>query len=190
MQIRFAAPGDAAALLSIYAPYVEETAITFETAAPSEEAFRQRIDKTLQHYPYLVAEERGRVLGYAYAGRLRDRAAYDWDAELSVYLEQNVRGRGVGTALYLCLLDLLALQGVRWAYGVVTMPNEASHRLHMGLGFRLAATFPEMGYKHGRWWDVNWYLKELAPRREHPAPIVPLSGTAPQVQEILTSHAL
>ena len=190
MHIRFAAPGDAAALAGIYAPYVENTAITFETAPPSAEDFQRRIERTLRHYPYLVAEEGERILGYAYAGRLRDRAAYDWDAELSIYLDQNARGRGVGTALYRCLLDLLALQGVRWAYGVVTLPNEASCRLHAALGFRLAATFPEMGYKHGRWWDVAWYLKELAPRREHPAPLVPLSGMAPQVQEILTSHAL
>ena len=189
MHIRFAAPGDAAALAGIYAPYVENTAITFETAPPSAEDFQRRIERTLRHYPYLVAEEGERILGYAYAGRLRDRAAYDWDAELSIYLDQNARGRGVGTALYRCLLDLLALQGVRWAYGVVTLPNEASCRLHAALGFRLAATFPAMGYKNGRWRDVAWYLKELADPGDPPPPLRPLNGGDRRVGEILERYA-
>ena len=125
MNLRFADEHDAAACLAIYAQYID-TSITFETALPSEDEFAGRIRSYGAVYPWLIAEEEGKILAYAYAHRAQERAAYDWNAELSVYVSKNAAGRGLGTRLYRALLALLKEQGVRTAYGVVTMPNDAS----------------------------------------------------------------
>ena len=124
--IRRAAAGDAAALLDIYAPYIRDTAITFEYDVPAAEEFAARIGDITRTHPYLVCERDGRPVGYAYAHRIRERAAYDWAAELSVYLAPAAQGQGAGTALYRCLIDLLAMQNLRILYGCVTLPNEKS----------------------------------------------------------------
>lgn len=173
MPLRLVTPADAPAILAIYTPYILDTAITFEEAVPTEEEFVRRVRSVLEQYPYLAMEENGEILGYAYASRVRSRAAYDWSAELSVYVRQDCRGRGVGRRLYGCLLELLTLQHVHLAYGVVALPNEESHGLHMALGFRLLERFPEMGYKMGAWWDIGWYEKVLYPAQVPPAPFVP-----------------
>ena len=173
MPLRLVTPADAPAILAIYTPYILNTAITFEEAVPTEEEFARRVRSVLEQYPYLAMEENGEILGYAYASRVRSRAAYDWSAELSVYVRQDCRGRGVGRRLYGCLLELLTLQHVHLAYGVVALPNEESHGLHMALGFRLLERFPEMGYKMGSWWDIGWYEKVLYPAQVPPAPFVP-----------------
>ena len=123
MNLRFADEHDAAACLAIYAQYID-TSITFETALPSEDEFAGRIRSYGAVYPWLIAEEDGEILAYAYAHRAQERAAYDWNAELSVYVSKNAAGRGLGTRLYRALLALLKEQGVRTAYGVVTMPND------------------------------------------------------------------
>ena len=189
MSIRFALPEDAPALHAIYAPYVSDTAVSFEYQPPGPETFAQRIENTRRQYPYLVWEEKGQPLGYAYAGRLRQRQAYDWDVELSVYVDPSAQRRGVGSSLYRCLLDLLTWQGVRWAYGVVTLPNPGSDALHRRLGFQLIARFPEMGYKMGKWWDIGWYLKELTAPASPPRPVIPLQPDHPRVREILAQYA-
>ena len=132
MNLRFADEHDAAACLAIYAQYID-TSITFETALPSEDEFAGRIRSYGAVYPWLIAEEEGKILAYAYAHRAQERAAYDWNAELSVYVSKNAAGRGLGTRLYRALLALLKEQGVRTAYGVVTMPNDASAALHQKL---------------------------------------------------------
>ena len=173
MPLRLVTPADAPAILAIYTPYILNTAITFEEAVPTEEEFARRVRSVLEQYPYLAMEENGEILGYAYASRVRSRAAYDWSAELSVYVRQDCRGRGVGRRLYGCLLELLTLQHVHLAYGVVALPNEESHGLHMALGFRLLERFPEMGYKMGSWWDIGWYEKVLYPAQVPPAHFVP-----------------
>mgnify|MGYP001511165343 CR=1 FL=1 len=149
MHIRFADPGDAAACLAVYAQYID-TSITFETVLPSEAEFSGRIRSYGAVYPWLIAEEDGRVLAYAYAHRAQERAAYGWNAELSVYVSRDAAGRGLGTKLYTVLLALLQKQGVRTAYGVVTMPNDASSALHQKLGFRTLGTYRNTGYKNGR----------------------------------------
>lgn len=172
MTIRLAAPKDGEALLAIYAQYMD-TPITFEYELPSQGEFCQRIEEICSGYPYLVAEEEGRVLGYAYAHTLRERIAYQWAAELSIYLAPSAQGRGLGTALYQCLLELLALQGVRTVYGCVTAPNPASEALHGKLGFRLCGTFHKSGYKSGQWWDVLWLEKEIGEYQKAPEPLVP-----------------
>ena len=174
--VRFASEADAEALLAIYAQYIH-TAITFETALPTREAFAGRIRDISQLYPYLVLERDGRAVGYAYAHRARERAAYDWYLELSIYLDGAVRGRGLGRKLYGLLLELLRLQGAKTAMGCVTLPNPASQALHAGLGFRLAGVSEKAGYKNGAWHDVAWYEKPLAAYDTPPAPVTPIRET-------------
>ena len=161
MHIRFAAIDDSAALLDIYAQYIH-THITFEYELPSAAEFARRISSTLADgYPYLVCQDGDEVLGYAYAHRLGERAAYQWNAELSIYLSSRAAGRGLGTALYLTLMDLLRLQGVKTVCGIVTRPNPASEGLHRALGFRLTGVREKAGYKNGTWHDVMWLEKPL-----------------------------
>ena len=180
IHIRWATPKDAAAILAVYAPYVRETPITFETEVPSLEDFRERIRGILETYPYLVAEEDGEVRGYAYAHRCGERAAYDWDAEFSIYLDEACRGRGWGKALSAAELQLLAMQGVRNVFSLIALPNEASIGLHESLGFRHMGTQRRAGYKLGAWHDVEWMQKEIGDFEGRPAPLVPARELDPQ----------
>ena len=161
MEIRFAKPSDARSLLDIYAPYVENTAITFEYEVPTIEDFATRIAKTLEKYPYLVAEEDGVVVGYAYASTYYARAAYDWAVELSVYVSQDARGQGVGTRLYDALEDLLEQMGYIHFLACISLPNEASLALHRKRGYQQVAHFPKIGYKFNCWHDIVWLQKSL-----------------------------
>lgn len=161
MEIRFAKPSDARSLLDIYAPYVENTAITFEYEVPTIEDFATRIAKTLEKYPYLVAEEDGVVVGYAYASTYYARAAYDWAVELSVYVSQDARGQGVGSKLYDALEDLLEQMGYIHFLACISLPNEASLALHRKRGYQQVAHFPTIGYKFNRWHDIVWLQKSL-----------------------------
>ena len=178
MNIRFATAADTGGCLAVYAEYMD-TVITFETALPSHEEFAGRIRSYGAVYPWLVAEEDGEILAYAYAHRAQERAAYDWNAELSVYVSKNAAGRGLGTKLYRALLALLKEQGVRTAYGVVTMPNDASSALHQKLGFRVLGTYHNTGYKNGRWRDVVWFEKPIGSFTGEPRPLIPI----PQLPE-------
>ena len=161
MEIRLAKPSDAAALLAIYAPYVENTAITFEYEVPTIEDFTNRIAKTLEKYPYLVAEEDGVVLGYAYASTYYARAAYDWAVELSVYVSQDARGKGVGSKLYDVIEEMLEQMGYIHFLACISLPNEASLALHRKRGYQQVAHFPKIGYKFNRWHDIVWLQKSL-----------------------------
>ena len=161
MEIRLAKPSDARSLLDIYAPYVENTAITFEYEVPTIEDFAIRIEKTLEKYPYLVAEEDGVVLGYAYASTYYSRAAYDQAVELSVYVSQDARGKGVGSKLYDALEDLLDQMGYVHFLACISLPNEASLALHRKRGYQQVAHFPKIGYKFNRWHDIVWLQKSL-----------------------------
>ena len=161
MNIRLANPSDAATLLAIYAPYVENTAITFEYEVPTIEDFATRIEKTLEKYPYIVAEEDGLILGYAYASTYYARAAYDWAVELSVYVSQDARGKGVGSKLYDKLEDLLDQMGYMHFLACISLPNEASLALHRKRGYKQVAHFPKIGYKFERWHDIVWLQKSL-----------------------------
>mgnify|MGYP002312682651 CR=1 FL=1 len=171
MHIRFADPGDAAACLAVYAQYID-TSITFETVLPSEAEFSGRIRSYGAVYPWLIAEEDGHVLAYAYA---------QWEAMFVSLIWQNggdyrdEAGRGLGTKLYTVLLALLQKQGVRTAYGVVTMPNDASSALHQKLGFRTLGTYRNTGYKNGRWRDVVWFEKPIGSFTDEPQPLVPIT---------------
>ena len=174
MRLRAATVNDAAALADIYAPYVTGSAVSFETEAPGEAAFRARIEGAGKLYPWLVAEEEdGTILGYAYAARFRDRPAYRFVVETSVYLRAGASGRGLGRRLYEPLLAGLEAQGFTQAIAAITLPNEASVRLHERLGFERAGTYRQVGWKLGAWHDVGLWQKPLAkaadPPRE-PAP--------------------
>lgn len=190
--IRLATPDDSDAILAIYAPYIE-TPITFEEEVPSADEFRARTASILAKHPYLVAEdETGNLLGYAYAHELRERAAYQWLNELSVYLLHEAKGKGLGTALYSALLELIAAQGIKAAYGVVTYPNAASDALHKKLGFELAWHQKHSGYTCETWHDMSWYVKKLAEFEDNPtAPIAfpELLAQQPQLIEDILARA-
>jgi L-amino acid N-acyltransferase YncA len=176
--IRIARDDDAAAIHAIYAPSVLHGAATFETALPGDEAMRDRICSRLQHYPWLVWEEHGRLLAYAYAGRFRDRAAYDWIAETSIYVHADAQRRGIARRLYGSLLDTMRLQGINQAIGAITLPGVASVAMHEAMGFMQAGIWRQCGYKLGQWWDVGVWQKELQTVRNPPAPVIPFAQIA------------
>jgi phosphinothricin acetyltransferase len=159
--IRDATLDDATACAAIYAPYVRETAITFETEPPGAGEMGERIASSLSTHAFVVLEEGDRVVGYAYAGQFHRRAAYRWACEVSVYLEQGATGRGTGRALYTALFDRLEARGFRMLISLMTVPNEASLRLHLAMDFEVVGTMTEIGYKLGAWHDVMWLQRRL-----------------------------
>ena len=178
IHIRIAEPEDAEALLAVYAPYVEETAITFEYAVPSVEEFQKRIRNTLQQYPYLVAEDENGILGYAYAGRFQSRAAYDWAVETSIYIRKDQKGRGLGRRLYHALEEGLKEQGILNVNACITYIEKEdeyvtknSAQFHEHMGYRLVGKFCACGYKFGRWYDMIWMEKFLGEHTAHPAAV-------------------
>ena len=174
--IRPARLEDASEILKIYEPYIKKTTITFEYEVPSLEEFRGRMTGIIGAYPYLVCEADGKILAYAYAHRFHERAAYQWDAELSVYVEEEHTGLGRGKALYHALMELLKLQNVKNAYALVTSPNERSEALHLGMGFRLEGLNRETGYKMGKWLDVSCFVKNIGTHECDPEGILPFAG--------------
>ena len=186
--IRPASPEDAPALLGIYAPYVRETAITFEYEVPSPGEFRERIKRTLARYPYLVAEAGGACLGYAYTGAFKDRAAYDWSAEASIYIRRDRKRQGLGRRLYGALEDLSRAQGIRNLNACVACPETEDARLtrnsldfHARLGFRPVGEFRKCGYKFGTWYNMAWMEKLLGEHPAKPAPVVPFPELSPEL---------
>ncbi|NQJ07248.1 N-acetyltransferase [Streptococcus suis] len=161
IDIRSARIEDAADLVAIYAPYVEKTAITFETEVPTVEAFASRIEKTLEKFPYLVAVEEGKIVGYAYASTYYARAAYDWTVEFSVYVQKEARGKGIGNLLYTALEEELTARGFKNFLACITLPNPASIALHEKKGYQQVAHFKKVGYKFGTWHDIVWLQKSL-----------------------------
>lgn len=180
MNIRIATEADAAALAAIYAPYVTGSVITFEYDVPDTAEFAARIRHTLNRYPYLVAEEKGEPIGYAYAGALKTRDAYDWAAETSIYLKQTHSGQGRGRTLYQALEALLKRQHVLNLYACITHPNEASEHFHRRQGYHKVAHFTHCGYKFGQWCDVIWMEKRPSGYPEKPAPFIPFPQLADQ----------
>lgn len=159
--IRPASAADVPAILDIYGPYILTTAYTFEYEVPTLTQFRQRFEAVTAQFPWLVWEEDGRILGYAYADRAFTRAAYQWTADLSVYLRPEARGRGIGKALYRAVEELLRQQGYFAVYGIVTADNEGSCAFHEAMGYRRAALLPDCGWKLGQWHGVVWFEKRL-----------------------------
>jgi phosphinothricin acetyltransferase len=174
--IRRARVEDAAAIAAIYAAYVLDTPITFDTEVLSPADVRGRIEEAGDRFPWLVAEEAGAVAGYAYAAAFRTRAAYRFAVETTVYVKRGAEGRGLGSALYRPLLDLLERQGFTQAIAAITVPNEASVAIHERLGFVHAGTYRQVGWKLGRWRDVGLWQRPLAPARTPPQEPLPLSA--------------
>lgn len=165
MMIRLARDDDAREVGDIYSPICEQTAISFEISSPTEEEMRVRIRKTLERFPWLVCADAATVVGYAYAGPHRERAAYRWSSDVTVYVRDGWRRSGVGRALYVSLLEALELLGYHNAYAGIALPNPASVGLHEALGFAPVGVYRGVGFKLGEWRDVGWWhrcLRSLA----------------------------
>ena len=178
--IRPASPADSRALLAIYRPYVEHTAITFEYEVPTDEEFARRIRRTLKRYPYLTAEKDGRLLGYAYAGPFHERAAYDWSAEVSIYVRADARKTGIGKRLYESLERTLAAQNILNLYACIAWPDEEDEYLtrnsadfHRHLGYEQVGMFRQCGCKFGRWYSMIWMEKQLGLHSDQVNPVIP-----------------
>lgn len=176
--IRLALETDAERVSAIYAPFVAGTAISFELDPPDEREMRRRVRATLDRWPWLVCERDGTVQGYAYASEHRERAAYQWCSDVSVYIDAAAQRTGLGRALYTSLLRILALQGFHNAYAGITLPNAASVGLHETLGFEPVGVYRAVGFKLGAWHDVGWWQLRLMPSGPHPAPPDPLPAVA------------
>ena len=164
LRIRDAVSADTDGLLAIYRPFVLQTPVSFELQPPSAAEFEQRIAAAQSKWAWIVAERAGDLLGYAYGSSFRSRAAYQWSVETSAYVGGAHAGQGVGKALYARLLPILAEKGYCTAYAGITLPNEASVRLHKSAGFGEVGVFRRAGWKFGSWHDVSWWQRELRER--------------------------
>ncbi|MEN6327605.1 MAG: N-acetyltransferase family protein [Syntrophomonas sp.] len=182
VSVKMATEADAEEILKIYSPYVTDTAITFEYDVPSVAEFSRRIEDTLQMYPYIVILEDKRIVGYAYASAFKEREAYKWAVETSVYIKQDYRGKGLGKKLYLTLEDILKHQNIINLNACIAYTSVDDARLdntsmtfHKHLGYSKVAHFTKCGYKFGTWYDMIWMEKML---REHPStpdPVIPIT---------------
>jgi L-amino acid N-acyltransferase YncA len=188
--IRLAIPTDAEDILKIYAPYIEHTSFTFETEVPSIESFAARISTYLTNYPWLVCEIDGVIAGYTYAARHRERVAYQWSVESSVYVHDNYQRTGVAAALYAALFDMLRAQGFRNVYAVINLPNDKSVILHERMGFIYFTTYEQVGYKLGQWKNVGWWrlvLNEFTDEPPAPVPFNQMNNLL--IEEILQRYS-
>jgi phosphinothricin acetyltransferase len=169
MHIRPVQLQDAKSVLDIYRPYIESTAITFETTVPGVEAFADRIKANTEKFPWLIAEEEGAIIGYAYASKHRERAAYQWCVESSVYVMEPYHHTGIANDLYLKLFDILQQSGYINVYAGVTLPNPKSYAFHSKMGFEPIGVYKNIGYKLGKWHNVAWLVKCINPHSDHPS---------------------
>ena len=185
--IRLARVGDAAEIAAIYAPSVTSAAISFETEPPTAEMIAERIAHTIPTYPWLVSEDSGAVMGYAYASQHRSRAAYQWSVDVSVYINERWRGRGLGRTLYTQLFALLRAQGYTNIYAGIALPNPGSVGLHEAMGMTHVGIYRHVGYKLGAWHDVGWWEGALQSPPEPPAPprLLTALATLPEWREVL-----
>lgn len=188
IKIRAASPEDAPALLRVYAPYVKNTAITYEYDVPSVDEFRKRIETTLKRFPYLVLERGGEIIGYAYAGPLHSRPAYDWSVETSLYLSENVRGGGLGRLLHDALENVLREQGFLNMNACIAYPEKEDEYLtrnsaefHAHLGYLMIGGFTKCSYKFRRWYGMVWMEKLIGEHLEDQPPVTPF----PQIREVI-----
>jgi L-amino acid N-acyltransferase YncA len=170
VSVRAATPKDAEGILQIYAPHVLRGICTFETGVPTAEEMEARIAKCLQKFPWLVCEVNDMIAGYVYASTHREREAYQWTCESSVYVHNHFTGKGIGAKLYKALFQLLKMQGLVNVYAGITLPNETSIKLHENCGFQLFARYSNIGYKLGRWHDVGWWKLQLNEYDPKPSP--------------------
>ena len=171
MTIRFATQADVPAILAIYAPYITDSVISFEYEVPTLTEFSERVRVIQTQFPYLVAELDGRILGYAYASKHRDRTAYQWSVETSVYVHPDGHRQGIARQLYTILLTYLRQQGYVNAFAGITSPNLSSEAFHRSMGFDYLGTYSNIGYKMGAWHSVAWF--QLVLQDHQPDPSIP-----------------
>lgn len=181
-QLRPATAEDAPSIARIYAPFVENTVISFETEPPTDAEIATRITRKTERYPWLVAV-REDVVGYAYAGSHRSREAYQWSVDVSVYVDPDHHRRGIARALYTALFAVLREQGFLNAYAGIALPNQASTEFHESMGFEEVGTYHDVGYKSGDWHDVRWYEKQLDERPAEPEEPTGLPDLDPRTVE-------
>jgi L-amino acid N-acyltransferase YncA len=174
--IRLAGKNDAAQVAAIYRPFCEDNCISFEVDAPDEAEMASRIEGNNLKFPWLVDERDGRIAGYAYASPHRLRAAYRWSVEVTIYIHDAYRGRGVGRALYEELFERLRAQNIFKAYAGIVIPNPPSQSFHESMGFKPVAVYPGVGYKHGAWRDAGWWAYDIQPEVDSPAEPIHLSA--------------
>lgn len=172
-KIRKADSSDAGALLGIYRPYVTDTPITFEFEPPSLEEFKNRMLQIMTRYPYLVAESDERIGGYCYASQFKNRDAYDWSVETTIYISPEFKGMGIGRKLYEKLEEILARQGILNLNACIAYPHQESVAFHEKMGFQTVAHFHKCGYKLGAWYDMVWMEKMIGEHRDQPKQITP-----------------
>jgi L-amino acid N-acyltransferase YncA len=172
-KIRVAAPSDAKGVIEIYGPYCEESPVSFEITRPTIDEMEERIAQITEHYPWLLCQNGTEAAGFAYAGPHRERAAYRWAVDTSVYVRTGFQGLHVGTALYTTLLEILKMEGFYKAYAGITVPNPVSVRLHKRCGFEMIGTYRDVGFKAGGRADVSWW--ELTLRSPALRPVEPVS---------------
>ena len=189
VEYRVAGVDDAAAIAAIYAPYVRDTIISFETEAPDAAEIAERIRRIGTHYPWLAAVSGGQIVGYAYACENRSRLAYRWSVDVAVYLHPSAQRRGIGSGLYRRLFALLRLQGFVNAFAGITLPNAASVGLHEAMGFTLIGVYRRVGHKLGAWHDVGWWQLALQEPPATPAePIAFAALDAPSIDRVLAER--
>jgi phosphinothricin acetyltransferase len=188
IQLRIATADDAASAAAIYAPYVRDTPISFESTPPTADEMRARIEDVLASHVWLVACRGTNVVGYTYGSQHRTRAAYRWSVDTAVYLERALHRQGIARRLYSCLFAILARQRYVNAYAGVTLPNPASVGFHEAMGFVPVGVYPRVGYKQGTWYDVGWWSRPLRECRDQPEEPLRLRDLDPEeVATVLAS---
>ena len=188
MMIRLAQSTDAEGILEIYSPYIQNTSITFETEIPSVSEFDNRINNYTQNYPWLVDEIDGKIAGYAYASRYRERTAYQWSIECSVYIHDSHLRSGIARNLYSKLFDFLKIQRFTTVYAVINLPNDRSVAFHESMGFHYFATYEKVGYKLGQWKNVGWWQLQLNEYIHEPDAPIPFSALNETIKRELLSQ--
>jgi phosphinothricin acetyltransferase len=191
--IRLATAADAEQVAAIYAPFVRDTPVSFEVEPPDAAEMGRRMALVMERFAWLVCDRGGEVLGYVYASAHRDRAAYQWSADVTAYNRLDCRRRGLGRALYTALLRLLVLQGHANAYAGITLPNPGSVGLHEAVGFVPVGVYRKVGYKFGAWHDVGWWqlrLQELPEPLPPPRPAPDLYGSPGWAEALAAGQAL
>lgn len=176
VEVRMVIKEDAAEILAIYSPYILNSATSFETEVPPVEQFQKRIEDCIQKYPWMVCVIDEQIAGYVYATKHREREAYQWTCECSVYIHRDFKGKEIGKELYQLLFQVLKLQQFRNVYAGITLPNEASIRLHEKCGFRRFATYENIGFKSGNWHSVGWWKLQINNYDLQPLPPLKISG--------------
>jgi L-amino acid N-acyltransferase YncA len=187
--LRVARKEDAESILSIYTPFLEDTNTTFDYEVEEASAFTQRIENLLVEFPWLIVEVDGKAVGYAYAKKHRERTAYQWSAESTVYVQEEYQGNGLARAVYEALLEILTEQKYVNIYSGIAQPNESSTMFHVKMGYTPVGVYKKVGYKNGQWYDVVWLHRTLIKHPENPEPIIKFSDPVIQakVGQILAS---